>query len=144
MRASTPDMRSRMFRHTTSPWLIIISGRRTRMLHLLVNWLLSALALWLVARIIPGIQVRDFGAALIAAAVIAVVNAIVGPVVRFFSFPLVFLTLGLFLLVINAFLLKLASMFTPGFKVRGFIAALLGSVVLTILTTILRYLVFAW
>ena len=111
--------------------------------HIIVLWFVSALALWLVARIIPGIEVRDFGAALIAAAVIAVVNAIIGPIVKFFGFPLIILTLGLFLLVINAFLLKLASMFTPGFKVRGFFSALLGSIVLTILTYILRRLVVA-
>jgi putative membrane protein len=114
------------------------------MLHMILTWFLSALALWLVARIIPGIEVRDFGAALVAALVIAVVNAIVGPIARFLGFPLIFLTLGLFLLIINAFLLKLASLFTPGFKVRGFLSALLGSIVLTILTSILRYLVFAW
>ena len=113
------------------------------MLHMIVVWFVSALALWLVARIIPGIEVRDFGAALIAALVIAVVNAIVGPILRILGFPLIFLTLGLFLLIINAFLLKLASLFTPGFKVRGFLAALLGSIVLTILTSVFRYMVFA-
>jgi len=113
------------------------------MLHMIVVWFVSALALWLVARIIPGIEVRDFGAALIAALVIAIVNAIVGPILRILGFPLIFLTLGLFLLIINAFLLKLASLFTPGFKVRGFLAALLGSIVLTILTSVFRYMVFA-
>jgi putative membrane protein len=114
------------------------------LLHLIVTWFVSAIALWLVSRMIPGIEVKGFGAALYAAAVIAIVNAVIGPVLRFFGFPLIFLTLGIFLLIINAFLLKLASLFTPGFKVRGFLAALLGSIVLTILTTILRYLVFAW
>ena len=112
------------------------------LLHMIVMWFVGAFALWLVARIIPGIEVRDFGSALVAAAVIAVVNAVIGPVVKFLGFPLIFLTLGLFLLVINAFLLKLASLFTPGFKVRGFLSALLGSLVLTILTSILRRVVF--
>ncbi len=111
------------------------------LIHLIVVWLVSAFALWLVARIIPGIEVRDFGSAMIAAAVIAIVNAVVGPVLRLFGFPLIFLTLGLFLLVINAILLMLASLFTPGFRVRGFIPALVGSIVLTILTAILRRLV---
>lgn len=110
--------------------------------HILVSWVVSALALWLVAQIIPGIQVRGFGAAMIATLVIAVVNATFGVVVKFLLFPITFLTLGLFLLVINALLLKLASLFTPGFAVRGFLSAVLGSVVLTILTTILRHLVF--
>jgi uncharacterized membrane protein YvlD (DUF360 family) len=92
-----------------------------------VSWVVSALALWLVAQIIPGIQVRGFGAALIATLVIAVVNATFGVVLKFLFFPITFLTLGVFLLVINALLLKLASLFTPGFAVRGFLSAVLGT-----------------
>jgi putative membrane protein len=112
------------------------------MLHFLVSWLLSAFALWLVAQIVSGIELRGFGAAMIATAVIAIVNAIIGPILRFFTFPLVILTLGLFLLIINAILLKLAAMFTPGFKIRGFFSAVIGSLVLTVLTWLLRHLVF--
>src|SRR5689334_4364144 len=103
-------------------WLEVI------MVHLIVVWFVSALALWIVAQIIPGIRLRDFGSALIAAAVIAVVNAVLGPVLKFFAFPLIFLTLGLFLLVINALLLKLASVFTPDFEVHGFFSAVIGSI----------------
>jgi putative membrane protein len=125
-----------------SPWLIIISEPEIQMLHLIVSWFVSALALWLVAQIVPGIWVRDFGAALVATIVIAIVNSTIGPVLKFLTFPLTFLTLGLFLLVVNAFLLKLASLFTPGFKVRGFWSALAGSLVLTILAGILRSIVF--
>ena len=112
------------------------------MVHLLVNWLLSALALWLVAQIIPGIQVRGFGAALIATVVIAIVDTVIGWPLRILTFPLTLLTLGLFKLVLNAFLLKLASIFVPGFSVKGFLNALLGSIVLTILGYILRHMVF--
>jgi putative membrane protein len=110
--------------------------------HIIVSWLLSALALWIVAQIIPGIQVRSFGDALIATIVIAVVNAIIGPILRLLALPLIFLTLGLFLLVINALLLKLASLMTPGFKVHGFLSAVIGSVVLTLLNFVLRQMVF--
>jgi len=110
--------------------------------HLIVSWLVSALALWIVAQVIPGIYVRGFGSALVATAVLAIVNATVGPILKFVTFPLTILTLGLFLLVINALLLKLASMFTPGFKVHGFLSALAGSLVLTILSSVLRYVVF--
>jgi putative membrane protein len=113
------------------------------MLHLIVNWLLSAVALWLVARLIPGIEVRDFGSALVATVIIAVVNFFFGPILRFFGFPLILLTLGLFTFVINAILLKLASLFTPGFRIHGFVPAILGSIVLTILTFVLRLVVFA-
>lgn len=112
------------------------------LLHIIVTWFVSALALWIVAQVIPGIEVHGFGAALIATVIIALVNVTVGPVLRFLTFPLTLLTLGLFLLVVNAFLLKLASLFAPGFSVRGFWAAVCGSLVLTILTTVLRSLVF--
>lgn len=111
------------------------------LVHALLNWILGALALWLVARIIPGIEVRDFGSAMIATLVIGVVNALVGPILKLLGLPFIILTLGLFLLVIDAALLKLASLFTPGFRVHGFVAAFLGSIVLTVLTYVLRHLV---
>jgi putative membrane protein len=112
------------------------------MLHWIVDWLLNALALWLVAQMIPGIQVRDFGSAMVATIVIAIVDFFVGPILKFFGFPFIFLTFGLFLFVIKAILLKLASLFTPGFRVHGFLSAILGSIVLTILSGILRWVVF--
>ncbi len=112
------------------------------MLHLVMSWFVSALALYLVALMIPGIEVGGFGTALMATVAIAVVNAIMGPVLRFVAFPLTVLTLGLFLLVVNAALLKLASALVPGFHVRGFLNAVAGSVVLTLLTSILRHLAF--
>jgi putative membrane protein len=112
------------------------------MLHAIMGWFVSALALFLVAQIIPGIQVRSFGTALIATIVIALVNGTVGIVLKILTFPLTLITLGLFLLVVNALLLKLSSMLVPGFKVHGFLNALIGSIVLTILNTTLRYFVF--
>jgi putative membrane protein len=110
--------------------------------HILLNWLLGALALWIVAKVVPGIQLNGFGSALVATVIIGVVNAVLGPVLKFLSFPFIFLTLGLFLLVINAALLGLAALFTPGFRVRGFIPALIGSLALTIVSWVLRRLVF--
>ncbi len=111
------------------------------LIHLLVSWLVAAAALWIVARIVAGIEVRNFGDALIATAVIAILDVTVKPILKFFAFPLTVITLGLFLLVINAFLLILASMLAPGFRVRGFLNALIGALLLTILTTVLRWLV---
>ena len=111
------------------------------LVHWIVNWLLGALALWLVAQIIPGIQIRDFGAALLATVVIAVVNITIGPILRFIAWPITILTLGLFRWVLNALLLKLASMFTPGFRIDGFLNALLGSLVLTVLDIVLHRVV---
>jgi putative membrane protein len=113
------------------------------LVHWIVDWLLGALALWLVAQIIPGIQVRSFQTALLATIVIALVDVTIGPILRFIAFPITFLTLGLFRLVLNAVLLKLASVFTPGFRIDGFLNALVGSLVLTLLDIVLRRAVWA-
>lgn len=112
------------------------------LVHLIVSWVVSALALWLVALIIPGISVSGFGSALVATAVIAIVNGTIGFVLKIVTLPLTIVTLGLFLLVVNAILLKLAAALAPGFRVNGCLAALVGSVVLTLLNSVLRYMVF--
>jgi putative membrane protein len=111
------------------------------LVHLIVSWLVGALALWIVAKIVAGIEVRNFGDALIATIVIAILDVTVGRIFRFLAFPLTLVTLGLFLLVINALLLMLAAKLSPGFRVRGFLNALLGSLLLTILNFVLRHLV---
>jgi putative membrane protein len=111
--------------------------------HLIVNWILSALVLWLISRILDGFEVRDFRAAMTAAALIAVVNFLFGWFLRLLTWPLIFLTLGLFTFVINAALLKLASMLTPGFRSRGFGPALLGSLLLTVLMFVAERMVWA-
>ena len=111
-------------------------------MHLLINWMLSALALWLLPRIIAGIEVRNYGTALIATVVIAIVNTLVGWPLKLITLPLTLLTLGLFWLVLNAFLLKLASVFVPGFSIRGFLPAFLGSIVFTVLHYVLQHLAF--
>ncbi len=113
------------------------------LVHWIVNWLVGALALWLVAQIIPGIQIRSFTTAVLATVVIALVDLTIGPVLRFIAFPITILTLGLFRLVLNAVLLKLASLFTPGFRIDGFLNALVGSLVLTLLDIALRRLAWA-
>jgi len=111
-------------------------------LHLIASWFVSAFALWVVGQFVPRFEVRGFGAALFGAAVFAIVDVIIGPVLRFISFPITFLTLGLFRLVINAVLLKLAAAFSPGFRIYGFLPAILGALILTIFTGILRFLLF--
>jgi putative membrane protein len=108
----------------------------------ILSWLVSALSLWIVAQIVPGIWIRGFGAALLATVVIALVNATIGVVLKIIALPLIFLTLGLFLLILNALLLKLASLLVPGFQVRGFLAAFLGSILITLLNEVLRYAAF--
>lgn len=110
-------------------------------MRLLLNWVLSALAVWVVAQIVPGIHVNGAAAALIAALVIGLINATLGFILKILTFPLTLLTLGLFWFVINALMLELASWFVPGFQVRGFFAAFIGAIVLSLVNLVLKALV---
>ena len=117
---------------------------RPVLVHIVVIWLISAFSIWLAAQIMRDIQISGFGDAMIAAVVIAVVNAVLGPILRFVTWPLSILTLGLFKLVVNAILLKVSSLFVPGFVVRGFLAAFLGSILITVLNEVLRSVAFRY
>lgn len=110
------------------------------MLRLLLNWVLSALTLLLVAHLVPGFYLRGFGAALLAALVIGLVNATLGLFLKVVTFPLTVLTLGVFWLVINALMLMVASALVPGFQVRGFLAAFVAAVLLSLINMIIRWL----
>ena len=107
-------------------------------MRLLLHWVLSALAMLLVAQFVPGFVVTSFGAAMIAAAVYGLVNATLGLVLKILTFPLSLLTFGLFLLVINALMLQFSASFLPGIAVRGFGPAFLASLLLAILGMIMR------
>ncbi len=107
-------------------------------MRMLINWLLSAAAVWIVSRIVPGISVDSVTAALIAAVVIGLVNSTVGLVLKVLTFPLTLLTLGLFWLVINALMLELAAAVVPGFHVNGFLAAFIGAILLSVVNVVLR------
>jgi len=108
---------------------------------LLLHWLLSALAVWIVSRVVPGIYVNGPVAALIAAVVIGLINATIGFFLKVVTFPLAVLTFGIFWLVINAVMLELASVLVPGFKVQTFGAAFWGGIVLSLVNMVLRWLV---
>lgn len=99
---------------------------------LLVRWLLNAAALAITAWIVPGIEVSGAIALIVAALVIGLVNALVKPVLVVLTLPLTILTLGLFLLVLNALLFWLAAAIAPGFAVAGFWSALFGAVVMAV------------
>jgi putative membrane protein len=110
------------------------------MLRLLFSWFLSAVLLLVVAHFVPGFHVSGLGAALIAALVIGFINATVGTFLKILTFPLTIFTLGIFLLVINALMLMLASNFVPGFSVTGFRAAFIGALLLALLHMLIRWL----
>jgi len=114
------------------------------MMILIVNWFLSALSLIIVAHVVPGFEIKGFGTALIAAIVIGLVNATIGLILKILTFPVTILTFGLFLFVINALMLRFATLFVSDFVVKGFLPAFLGAIVLAILNTALRHLVFKY
>jgi len=108
---------------------------------MLLNWVLSAVAVWIVAKVVPGVHVSGPWAALIAALVIGFINATLGLVLKIVTFPLTVLTLGIFWMVINALMLELAAFFVRGFQVKGFLAAFLGAIVLSLVNLLLRSIV---
>ncbi len=110
-------------------------------MRMLVHWLLSALSIWIVSRLVPGFSVSGPVAALIAAVVIGFVNATLGLFLKIITFPLTLLTLGLFWLVINAIMIMLASAIVPGFHVATFLAAFWGAIVLALVNMALKWLI---
>lgn len=104
---------------------------------LLLVWFLNAVALLIVAYILPGITVASFGSALIAALVLGLLNAVVKPLLILLTLPLTIVTLGLFLLVLNALVFWFAGSILKGFQVDGFWWAVIGALVYSIVSTAL-------
>jgi putative membrane protein len=116
------------------------SGEKRSMFRALIHWILSAIALMVVAKLIPGFYVNDLQSALLAALVIGVLNATLGFFLKVITFPFAILTLGVFLLVINAAMIILASKIVTGFVVYGWVPAFWGGVVLAVLGMLIRSL----
>ena len=112
------------------------------MLTLIARWILNAAALLLVAYLYPGVTVESFFAAAMAALVLGLVNAVIRPVLVLLTLPVTVLTLGLFLFVINALLFWFVAEIVQGFKVTGFVAALVGSLLYSLITLITSWLLF--
>ena len=108
------------------------------MIHLLLKWILGALALLAVTYIVPGFRVVSLPSALVAVLVIGFLNMTLGLVLKVFTFPLAILTLGLIYLVINALMLMIAAKITPGLQISSFGAAFIGAVVLAVVHMLLR------
>jgi len=109
------------------------------MIRLLAHWLLSALALLIVSRVVPGFHIDTLGTALIASLVFGLLNATLGLLLKLVTLPLTILTLGVFLLVVNAFVLEMASGFVSGFHIYSFAAAFWGAAALALVQMIFRF-----
>ncbi len=102
------------------------------MIQLLLNWFVAALAVLVTGYVLPGIHIQGFGVALVLVIILGLINAILKPILIVLTLPVNILTLGLFTLVINGFLILLASKIVPGFSVKGFWWAVLFSIVLSL------------
>ena len=107
----------------------------------ILRFLLTSLAVVLAAYVLPGVSVDDYGSALIVALVLAIANVIVKPILIVLTIPITVLTLGLFLLVINAIIILLVDYLVPGFEVDGFWWALAFSLILSVLNSMFSDLV---
>lgn len=105
-------------------------------MNLVVKLLITALAVVISSYFLPGVSVESFLIAILVAAVLAFLNVIIKPILIFFTIPLTILTLGLFLLVINALIILLTDSLVPGFHVEGFWWALLFSLILSLLVSV--------
>jgi putative membrane protein len=101
---------------------------------ILIRWIINALALLLISRLIQGIEVESLFSAFVAAAVLGVINAVLRPILLILTFPITILTLGLFVFLINGFMLYLAGQLVKGFYVHGFWAAVFGALFLSVVS----------
>ncbi|MBA2564547.1 MAG: phage holin family protein [Gemmatimonadetes bacterium] len=108
---------------------------------LVVRWLLNAAALWVADAALSGVAVRTLTALLIAALAIGLINALIRPVLLVLTIPITVLTLGLFLIVLNGLLFWLAAELVPGFMVAGFVWAVLGALIMSVVGFALSFLV---
>lgn len=108
------------------------------MIRLIIRLVLFALALLFTAWLVPGINFANFQTALLAALVMGLVNIFIRPIILIFTLPLNLITLGLFTFIINALMFLLVAKLVIGFVVTGFLAALLGSIVLSIISVFIN------
>ncbi len=108
----------------------------------LVLWIVNAGTLILLPYVLPGITVSSFGAALVTALVLGLINTVIRPILVLLTLPITLLTLGLFILVINALLFWMVASFVPGFQVQGFWSAFWGAIAYSVISTLVSWLIF--
>ena len=109
-------------------------------MYLLLRWLLNTIALFIVVTIVPHIHYRSIVTLAVAAAVLGLLNAIVRPILVVLTLPLTIVTLGLFLIVLNAIMLELTSVLVTGFRVQSFSWAIIGAVILGLISLVTNHI----
>lgn len=114
------------------------------MLEILITWFVTALSFLIISKLPIGVEIDSFSKALISAAVVGILNALLLPLLTFFSFPLIILTIGLFFFVLNSIIFGIAAYLVNGFRLRyGFWSALIGSIALAVINSALLRVVAA-
>lgn len=112
------------------------------MVGVIITWLVTAISFLIISKLPIGVEIDSFGKALITAAVFGILNALLLPILTLFTLPLIILTLGLFFLILNSITFGLSAAIVPGFRLRyGFWSALIGSLALAIINSILLRLI---
>lgn len=106
-------------------------------MNIFINWIINALVIMVAAYILPGIHIQNFWTALVVALVMAILNLLIKPLLVILTLPITLVTFGLFLLVINALMVLLASLIIPGFTVDGFWWAFLFSILVSLINLVL-------
>ncbi len=106
-----------------------------------IRWITNSLALIVVAYLIKGIEIKNITSALVASLILGIVNAVIRPIILFFTLPLTAISLGLSILVVNAAMLYLTSWFVDGFVIHNFLSALFGSILISIFSSFFSYLI---
>jgi putative membrane protein len=109
---------------------------------ILLSWIIGTITILIVAYLLPGVRVAGLSSAIIAAAILGILNALVKPILVFFTLPLTILTFGLFLVVVNALVFLLAGSLFRGFKVDSFGSALIASIIVSVVSFVLNRIVF--
>lgn len=109
-------------------------------MQILINLIINGLAVYVTSLIVPGVFLNDFFTAIIVSVILGIANTIIKPILLLFTLPLNILTLGLFTFVINAVIILIVDSFVPGFRVNGFLSALLFSLVLSVVSTVIQSL----
>ncbi len=109
----------------------------------LILWIVNAGTLILLPYVLPGITVSSFGSALLTALVLGLINTVIRPILVLLTLPITLVTLGLFILVINALLFWMVASFVPGFQVQGFWSAFWGAIAYSVISTLVSWLILA-
>lgn len=119
---------------------IKFSLRSNATMEILINILISGIAVFVTSYLLPGVTVENFGTALLVGIILGVVNAVVKPILLFLTFPITLITLGLFTFVVNALMILLVDALVSGFSVSNFWWALLFSLIVSVVGSVLRSL----